>query len=946
MSLNFKMRMLLPLIAVTVLGVGLIQYVTYQQAVRAMETEIFTSMSRTAEYSANQLDSWLEAETLTLQEWAANATFVDAVRKGFPILKAKCNAQLWTRVETYPFLERVFVTDASGKIVLSSNDELLDDSRSGTDYYKEALNGNTYISNVKVDSKTGQPVFVIAAPLKHENEVLGVFAVVVKLDYVTDLVVGHTVVGKTGYAYMLRDDGVVIAHPQKDLVLQLNMSQQPHGKFALENDSGYFSYRAPDDQLQAMVCARPELMNWPIVLMVPFNELLGGVRQIRLYSMVGGLILIILVAIVTSLLVGNASRVLRRMVEYLHLLAKGNVESTVEQKNLKRGDEFGELAHAVQATLCTQKEKAQVLESISRGDLSSTVTLASDEDTVGLAVQQMLRSLQTVIRRNEETCEQQKAGDIEKRNDLTGLEGDFAALAQGVNDALDSIALPLMEGIGILNDYAAGDLQHCMRELPGKQISLTNGLNRVRTNLMALIEDVSLLARAGADGELKTRADAARHEGAYREVVHGVNKLLDAVVDPIRLAADFIDRVATGAELKEVSGEYRGEYALIRNNIATCTKILNGIGMEVERQVAAGVAGQLDVRADLTAYPGTWKNIVGGLNKTMDAVVEPLNETAEVLKLAAHNDLTGLVKGDYKGQLGELKENVNHMISTLGDALGHVSVTVARVNTGVNQITDASNALSQGATQQASSLQEITSSMTQIASQTKTNAENATQASTLTGLARTAAEAGRGQMQQMVGAMQAINESSQQIAKIMKVIDDIAFQTNLLALNAAVEAARAGQHGKGFAVVADEVRNLAGRSAKAASETAELIETSAGKVAHGLKVADQTLVSFKGIVDEIVKATDLVGEIAAASNEQAQGVSQVNIGLQQVDQVTQHNTAQAEETASAAQDLSSQSTDLQGLVQQFRLGESGTSAPNLLSNGEDENNYSDDHLLM
>ena len=307
---------------------------------------------------------------------------------------------------------------------------------------------------------------------------------------------------------------------------------------------------------------------------------------------------------------------------------------------------------------------------------------------------------------------------------------------------------------------------------------------------------------------------------------------------------------------------------------------------------------------------------IGTMAKTMDEFADTLqHQVVAALEKLADGNLTSEVKPhDDQDVIG------NSLLKTHDDLnriVGEIMAATEQIAAGSSQVSSSSQSLSQGATESASSLEEITSSMTEMASQTKLNAENSTQASQLAGEARKAAETGNGQMEKMMTAMGEINQAGQDISKIIKVIDEIAFQTNLLALNAAVEAARAGRHGKGFAVVAEEVRNLAARSAKAAKETAELIEGSVQKTENGTEIASQTATSLQEIVTAITKTTDLVGEIAAASNEQAQGISQVNEGLSQIDQVTQTNTANAEEGAAAAEELSSQADHLRGLMSTF-----------------------------
>jgi methyl-accepting chemotaxis protein len=308
---------------------------------------------------------------------------------------------------------------------------------------------------------------------------------------------------------------------------------------------------------------------------------------------------------------------------------------------------------------------------------------------------------------------------------------------------------------------------------------------------------------------------------------------------------------------------------------------------------------------------------IGVLAKSLDNMADSLSQNAAVAEQIADGNLNVEVTlASDKDQLGKALQK---MVANLNEILGQVQVSGEQIASGSGQVSDTSQSLSQGATEQASSLEEISASLNQLSSQTTANAENANQANNLAAEARDSAQLGSNQMEAMVSAMSDINEAGQNISKIIKTIDEIAFQTNLLALNAAVEAARAGQHGKGFAVVAEEVRNLAARSAKAAEETAELIEGSVQKTENGSAIANQTAAALQEIVSGVGKASDLVAEIAAASSEQAQGVSQINQGITQIDQVTQQNTASAEECAAAAEELSGQAEQMRQMLQHFTL---------------------------
>ncbi len=311
------------------------------------------------------------------------------------------------------------------------------------------------------------------------------------------------------------------------------------------------------------------------------------------------------------------------------------------------------------------------------------------------------------------------------------------------------------------------------------------------------------------------------------------------------------------------------------------------------------------------------KDEITELGSVLVGMAKSLQGRSELAEAIARGDLTqDVLVASSNDQLGNA---LKIMLEGLRDMVGNIQVAGEQIATGAGQVSDASQALSQGATESASSLEEVTASMNMMAGQVRTNAENASTANQLSSESKQAAEKGDRQMAEMVQAMEEINQAGQNISKIIKVIDEIAFQTNLLALNAAVEAARAGQHGKGFAVVAEEVRNLAARSAKAAEETAELIEGSVALTDRGAQMAQQTAMALKEIMTGTNKVSDLLEEIAAASNDQAQGISQVTTGLAQIDQVTQQNTASAEESAAAAEELSGQALQMQEMLKRFVL---------------------------
>lgn len=311
------------------------------------------------------------------------------------------------------------------------------------------------------------------------------------------------------------------------------------------------------------------------------------------------------------------------------------------------------------------------------------------------------------------------------------------------------------------------------------------------------------------------------------------------------------------------------------------------------------------------------KDEIGTLATSFDSVIESTTLMAQQTSRIASGDLTVAVT--VRSQEDVLGQSLQQLVEKMHDMVAEIAASANQVDAGAKQVADSSVALSQGATEQASSVEELTASLEEVTAHTTQNAENARRTDELARGIQKDAQTSSDQMKQMLKAMVEINGASDNIGKIIKVIEDIAFQTNILALNAAVEAARAGEHGKGFAVVAEEVRNLAGQSAKAANETSQLIESSMQKVDDGTKIADDTAESLYKIVSGIGQASELIDAIATATNEQAAALEQINQGVMQISDVVQNTAAAAEESAAASEELSGQADSLKLGVSAFTL---------------------------
>ena len=594
-------------------------------------------------------------------------------------------------------------------------------------------------------------------------------------------------------------------------------------------------------------------------------------------------------------------------------------------------------------------EGNRILAQVSNGKIDELIaqTYKGDHEKMKQAINNVAQVLQGLQKELLRLTEASREGQLSDRGKPEQFQGAYAEIVRGVNTMLDAILLPIGEGNRILAQVSNGKIDELIAQTyKGDHEKMKQAINNVAQVLQGLQKELLRLTEASREGQLSDRGKPEQFQGAYAEIVRGVNTMLDAILLPIGEGNRILAQVSNGKIDELISQTYKGDHEKMKQAINNVALVLQGLQKELARLTEASKDGLLSERGKHDQFQGAYSNIVRGVNSILDAVIGPLNFSAKYVERISIGDLPPQITDTYHGDFNLIKNNLNTLIVAMNDITsaaeeisnGDLTVTIrerspqdklmqalgsmvagltqtvsdirsiaGEVSAASQSISTASIQVSKGASAQAAAAEEASSSMEQMVSNIKQNADNAQQTDKIANKsAKDAQESGKSVLE-AVAAMK-------EIANKISIIEEIARQTNLLALNAAIEAARAGEHGKGFAVVAAEVRKLAERSQKAAGEINQLS-------ANTLKVSEKSGEMLDKLVPDIQRTAELVQEITAASKEQDTGAEQINKALQQLEQVIQQNASASEEMASTTEELTGQSDQLVSALSFFHTGD-------------------------
>ena len=461
-------------------------------------------------------------------------------------------------------------------------------------------------------------------------------------------------------------------------------------------------------------------------------------------------------------------------------------------------------------------------------------------------------------------------GDIDYRMDLAKYEGSYAEMMQSINHLTDGMVedtLVLLDG---LSQISAGNFEINVKELPGKKRVMSDNLTALIDNLGHVNEDIQNIAKSASAGNLSVSVDANKYEGGWREIISSLNTLVKGVEEPFAQITKVVVDMSNGI-FTNMQGSYQGDFKKVQDSVNTTI-------------------------ANMSSY---------------------ISEISDVLSKMSSKDLNQTISREYVGEFDKMKRAINSILDSFNNIVSDITTASKQVSDGAQMISQGAMQLATGSTEQSQEIETLNTTIVSVNERNDANLNNIKTIEDFTSKSQERALNSNKDMSDLVSIMEGIQESSNKINSVIKVINDIAFQTNLLALNAAVESARAGEHGRGFAVVAEEVRALALRSQTAAGETEALIQETLDRIDQGTSVTDKTAASLQKIVDDTVEISGNIKNLSAESDIQATEFGKITRGIAQISQVVASNSATSEESAASSQELSSQSEMLSNLVSEF-----------------------------
>jgi len=515
------------------------------------------------------------------------------------------------------------------------------------------------------------------------------------------------------------------------------------------------------------------------------------------------------------------------------------------------------------------------VERIANGELDINIATNSSDEVGVLSrnITYMAHTIKNITDDIVKLSEDHKAGKISSVLDVSAYKGGFAKIITSVNHTVVAQIEDTQTFLSLVQSFSNGDFSATIPQFVDEKAVLNEISDTMRNNLVAINKAIAILIDSAKNGNLSYRSEISAFEGDWKKILSSLNSLMDEVEKPVHEVTMLLSEISKGNFAGKITTSYKGDFGIIKDAINTTT-------------------------TNLSAY---------------------IHEISDVLNNMANGNLDVGIRTNFLGEFIEIKSAINTISDKFDSVFREFNTSTEQVSAGAKQMSQGSLHLAEGANEQTASVGHLNEIISIVSEQIRMSASKSEEVDSLSSLAKENAHAGDKAMKDMLNAMDNISLSSENISKIIRVIDEIAFQTNLLALNAAVEAARAGVHGKGFAVVAEEVRSLAARSQKAAKETNELIENSLQAVKDGTELAGSTDKALAGIVGSIDKMSDIITEISSLAAKQSSGIKKIVTDLNEVSSVVVRNSASAEETASASEELSGQSEMLKAMIATFKL---------------------------